>query len=92
MRVDSGLENVEFAEESGGDRKSEKREQEKRKNGGHPGLALGEAGKIIELKVLFARAAELRNDGERTDFHQRVGEQIEEHRGISGGRPRFRCL
>ena len=84
MRIDGGLENIELAEEAGGYGKAEERKQEEREYGSHPGLTFAEAGEVIELEVLFARTAELRNDGERADFHERIGQQIEKHRGVGG--------
>src|SRR6202050_1500620 len=40
--------------------------------------------------MLFAGAAELRNDGERANFHERVGQQIKEYRGVSRACADFR--
>ncbi len=84
LRVDGGFEDVELAEEAGGDGQAEEREQEERENGGDDGLAFAEAGEVVELEVLFAGAAELGNDGEGADFYEGIAQQIKEDGGVGG--------
>src|SRR5260370_41154891 len=86
VRADSGLEDVELAEEASGDGQAEQREQEEGENGGGDGLALAEAGVIIEAEVLFTGAAELGDDGEGAEFHEGVANQIEEHGRVGRSR------
>src|SRR6185437_14406808 len=77
--IHGDFEDVELAEEAGGDGKSEQREQKEREQGSHPGLALAETGEVVKLEVLLTRSAILRNDGERADLHERVRQQIEKN-------------
>ena len=59
-----------------------KREQEEREDRSDHGLAFAEAREVVELEVLFAGAAELRNDRECADFYERIGQQIEKDSGV----------
>src|SRR5260370_31165304 len=68
VRAHSGLEDVELAEEACGDGQAEQREQEEGEDGGGDGLALAEAGVIIETEVLFAGSTELGDDGEGAEL------------------------
>src|SRR5262249_31910821 len=87
IRMDGRSEDIEFSEEARRDWKTEQRKQENAKSGGNPGLALAESGIIVNGKILFARAAELRNDGERSNLHERIAQKIKENGCVrrSGG-------
>src|SRR5271168_115175 len=82
MRVDGGFEDIELAEEAGGDGQAEQREKIEAEGGGDEGLALRETGVVIDRKIFFAHAAELRHDREGANLHQRVAQQVKENRGI----------
>ncbi len=88
MRIHRRLKDVELPEEARCNRKPEKRKQVDAQRRRHPRLPLGESRVIIQREILFPRAAELRNDRERPQLHQRIADQIKEHRSI--GRCSFR--
>ena len=72
MRVDGGPENVELAEESGGNVQAEEREQEEAQGCGDDRLTAAEAGLVIEREVLFASSAKLADDREGAEFNESV--------------------
>ena len=89
MGGQGGFEDVELAEEAGGDGNAQEGEEEEAESGGGDGLALGQAGEIVEFDALFAGAAEMGDDGEGAKLGGGVGEEIEENGGdadfIGGG-------
>src|ERR1700730_19296589 len=89
MGVYRGLEDVELAEDAGGDGQAEQREREKAQGGSHDGVAAAKACVVVEREMLLACTAELRNDGEGAELYQGVTEQVEKKRGIRWCRTRL---
>ena len=69
MRIHRRFENIEFAKEARGHRQPEQRKQVDAQHRRDKRLALRKSCVIVKRQILFARATQLRNDGERAQLH-----------------------
>ena len=76
LRCQRSVEDIEFAEESGRHRQAQQGKQEQRKTRGKKRLARPQPGQVVDLDVTLGNAAQLRDDDERAQLHQCVGEQV----------------
>src|SRR6185437_6170747 len=77
VRIESGAEDVELAEESGGQRHTDQRHQEDGEQPRRERLLPGESREVADVYIFLALPREMRDHGERADVHQRVGRKIE---------------
>ncbi len=79
VRIECGLKREEFAEETAGRGQAQQRKQEQRETNREHRLPRAEAGVVRDFEMSFILLAEVRDDQERPDFHERIRRQIEQY-------------
>ncbi len=90
LRIDGRLEHVELAEESRRDRHSQQGKQEQSHCRGGKRLPCAQTREVVQRQVPLALSADLRNNRERADLHQRITQEVKQHGRIRRRRSGFR--